>query len=76
MVIESKKKANARYDKTHTKGVYLKLNQKTDSDILEKLASVPNTQGYIKQLIRQDIAGSVPDSYGDSVADEIIRTCF
>ena len=61
-VKESKVKANAKYDKTHTTGLYLKLNKKTDADILEKLASVPNTQGYIKQLIRHDITSSVPTS--------------
>lgn len=52
--------SHAKYDAANTTGVYLKLNLKTDSDILEKLSSVPNRQGYIKQLIRQDIAGSVP----------------
>lgn len=54
--------SHAKYDAENTTGVYLKLNLKTDSDILEKLSSVPNRQGYIKQLIRQDIAGSVPVS--------------
>lgn len=53
--------SHAKYDAANTTGVYLKLNLKTDSDILEKLSSVPNRQGYIKQLIRQDIStGSVP----------------
>ena len=54
-------RANEKYDKVHTTGVYLKLNNETDKDILEYLASVPNRQGYIKQLIRQDMACSVPD---------------
>lgn len=44
-----------RYDKTHCKPVYLKLNLRTDADIIAKLASVPNKQGYIKQLIRRDL---------------------
>ena len=66
-VRESKVKANAKYDKTHTKGVYLKLNNSTDSDILEKLSSVPNTQGYIKQLIRQDLARTCPNKGSVSV---------
>lgn len=39
----------------HTTGIYLKLNNNTDADILAKLASVDNRQGYIKQLIRADI---------------------
>ena len=56
---ESKIRANAKYDKAHTTGVFLKLNKETDKDILEKLSSVSNRQGYIKNLIRHDI-GSVP----------------
>lgn len=45
-----------KYDMTHTKPVYLKLNLKTDADIIEKLSTVGNMQGYIKALIREDIA--------------------
>lgn len=44
-----------RYDKTHTRGVYLKLNTTTDNDILGKLDKVPNKQAYIKELIRKDL---------------------
>jgi hypothetical protein len=44
-----------RYDKEHCRGIYLKLNLRTDADVLEKLDSVPNKQGYIKELIRRDI---------------------
>lgn len=47
--------SQARYDKTHCRTYGLKLNQETDKDIIEKLSSVPSMQGYIKQLIRQDI---------------------
>lgn len=46
-----------RYDKKYAKGVYLKLNQKTDRDILDKLDEVNNKQGYIKELIRRDMEG-------------------
>lgn len=60
---ESKIRANAKYDSTHCTGLYLKFNNGTDRDILEKLSSVPNRQGYIKSLIRQDITRtcSVPN---------------
>lgn len=44
-----------KYDQTHTKQVKLKLNRKTDKDILDKLDSVESKQTYIKQLIRADI---------------------
>jgi hypothetical protein len=33
-----------------------RLNNKTDADIIEKLESVPSRLGYIKELIRKDIA--------------------
>lgn len=44
-----------RYDKENTKQILLKLNIKTDEDILAWLDSQPSKQGYIKQLIRNDI---------------------
>ena len=52
---EAQIRANAKYDKTHTKGLYLKFNKITDKDILEKLETVENKQKYIKDLIRADI---------------------
>ncbi len=45
----------ARYDRENTTRVVLKLNNKTDADILEKLQQVDNKQGYIKELIRKDL---------------------
>lgn len=45
----------ARYDAAHTRKIILKLNRRTDADILRKLDVQPNKQGYIKQLIRADI---------------------
>lgn len=36
------------------------LNHNTDSDVLQKLNAVPSKQGYIKSLIRADIAGKKP----------------
>lgn len=55
MVTEAKKKANARYDAKSTKQIMLKLNLKTDADIIEALEAAGNKQGYIKSLIREDI---------------------
>ena len=45
-----------RYSKKYMKNVALPINTKTEQDIIEKLNSVPNKSGYIKQLIRADIA--------------------
>lgn len=54
-VTDAKKKANAKYDKNHTRNIMFKFNKKTDKDILEKLDEVENRQGYVKDLIRKDI---------------------
>lgn len=59
MVSESQKESNKKYDKNNTKQIKLKLNLKTDKDILDKLNSVGNKQGYIKKLIRNDIKYSI-----------------
>ena len=55
MKTEAEKRASVKYDAKATVGLYLKLNKKTDADILEKLDAVGNKQGYIKSLIRMDI---------------------
>ena len=43
------------WDAANTTRIYLKLNNKTDADILSKLREQPSMQGYIKVLIRKDI---------------------
>ena len=48
-------RASAKYDAKNCKGIYLKLNVKTDADIIARLEGVENRQGYIKELIREDI---------------------
>lgn len=52
---KARDQAQARYDAANTTRVVMKLNNKTDSDILAKLASVDNKQAYIKALIRNDL---------------------
>ena len=47
--------AQDRYDKENTIRITIKLNKKTESDIIEKLNSVDKKQTYIKELIRADI---------------------
>lgn len=61
MVSKAKIDAQARYDKLNTKQILLKLNNKSDSDILEKLNRVDNKQGYIKRLIREDLKDDILD---------------
>lgn len=56
MATEAQIKAQKKYDAENTRQVHLKLNRRTDVDVLEKLDSVPSKQGYIKELIRADLA--------------------
>lgn len=48
---ETKKK----YDRDNTKLIQLKFNIRTDEDILTWLDNQSSKQGYIKQLIRNDL---------------------
>lgn len=47
--------ASIKYDRDNTKRIFIKLNINTDKDILDHLENKPNKQGYIKELIRNDI---------------------
>lgn len=55
MTTEAQARAKLKYDQANTLQVHLKLNIKTDADILAKLDQVASKQGYIKDLIRADI---------------------
>ncbi len=48
--------AQAKYHKEKTKHYTFAAMVNTESDIIEKLDSVSNKSGYIKKLIREDIA--------------------
>lgn len=55
---EARQRAQIKYDAKATIQYHLKLNRKTDADIiarLEEIAGLEGKQGYIKRLIRQDI---------------------
>ena len=54
-----------RYNKAKTITVLLRLNKSTDADIIERLEQAENKTGYIKSLIRADIARS--SSSGDGL---------
>ena len=55
MTENRKSKASAKYDAENTKRIYLKLNTKTDADIIGWLSTKGNTQGYIKDIVRRDM---------------------
>ena len=52
---DKQSQASIKYDKDNTKRLYIKLNKNNDKDILEHLDTQSNKQGYIKDLIRNDI---------------------
>ena len=54
----AKNQSKERYARENTRPLKVKLNLKTDADILAKLEAEPNMQGYIKRLIREDISRS------------------
>ncbi|MCC6095217.1 MAG: hypothetical protein LIV24_09415 [Eubacterium sp.] len=61
--------AQKRYKKKYVKHVMLSLNKRTDTDIIKKLDSLENKQGYIKKLIRKDIEETEDHSMNDQDTD-------
>ena len=54
-----------KYDRENTRRINLKLNNKTDADIIQQLESLKETegiQGYLKRLIREDIERRKPEA--------------
>lgn len=55
---EVKQTPQERYAAKYKRQIKIDCFTSTEQDILDKLDSVPNKAGYIKQLIRADIAAS------------------
>ena len=53
---ESQVRAQAAYDRKNTVRLSLKLNVRTDEDIIHWIRSQKSMQGTIKRLIREEIA--------------------
>lgn len=57
MQTEAAKRSSAKYDKIHTRQIILKLNKKTDADLLAWLDEIQRTggskQGAIKKALRR-----------------------
>ena len=53
---ESQIRASVKYNKENTVQISLKLNRTTDADLIDRMNRIENKQGYIKELIRRDIA--------------------
>ena len=54
-VPESQRKAAARYQREHTTLLTIRLNSRTDADILQYLWTVRNKSGLIKRLLRDEM---------------------
>lgn len=66
-----------RYDKESSKHYGMKLNLKTDADIIAMLEQQPSFQAYVKQLIRADIArAATPRNHfsGDNAPESFVNT--
>lgn len=57
-VYESKKAWDLQYQKTRCKMFSLKLAYGTDEDMITFLMGLDNVQGYLRQLIRDDMENS------------------
>lgn len=58
MSSEKKERPQDRFDRLNSKVYRVKVMTRTEQDIIAKLESVPNKSGYIKDLIKKDIAAS------------------
>ena len=74
MATPEKKKAYDRaYNDAHTRQVKFGFSEQYDADILAKLDAVPNKQGYVKELIRADIARA---KSGKKEAEKKMKTWY
>lgn len=55
MTTDAQKRAGTKYDNANTVQIKMKLNIKTDADILAWFDRQETKQGAIKKLIREDI---------------------
>ena len=72
----AQKRASAKYDKEHTKGVYLKLNVKTDKTIIDHLNNQKYKQTYIKNLIKADMKLEEVENYLTLLENEKKAECL
>lgn len=64
MATKAQRKASAKYDKNHTKGIYLKLNKETDVDIINFLSvHAGSNQGLIKELLREYMTKAYSENF-------------
>lgn len=52
---EARRRAAKKYQTENTRLLQIRLNFRTDKDILDKLSEKESMSGYVKKLIRDDI---------------------
>lgn len=52
---ETKKKYDLKYQKQNIRQIKLNINKRTEPDLIEWIDKQDNVQGYLKQLIRNDM---------------------
>lgn len=52
---DARRRAVRKYQAANTKLLQIRLNFRTDQDILDKLSAEESLNGYVKKLIRDDI---------------------
>ena len=57
--VKKRRENQSKWVRKNTKGFYIRLSLEKDADIIDLLASKDNKQGYVKNLIRADIAGAI-----------------
>jgi len=53
---KTKSAANIKYKQANTISVGLRFFKNTENELIEHILAQPNKNGYIKELIRQDMA--------------------
>lgn len=56
MSSEAQRKATAKYDKANKVTLTVKLNKRTEADLIEYVAGLENKQGFVKVLLREAMA--------------------
>ena len=56
---KAQSRATTKYQKEHTKTYVFRANLDTDADLIEHLSKVGNVAGYLKELVRADMAKNI-----------------
>lgn len=56
--VKKRRENQSKWIRKNTKGFYIRLSLEKDADIIQHLASKDNKQGYVKNLIRNDMVYS------------------